>query len=367
MAVVLVKFGVILVVVVMGFAVSFFALFRDVETFDETLLYLFKAILGDVALFDEFDESYREPYADVGRFLLAIFVFIVTIMLLNLLIAILSTAHADVHSNTEREFKVSTARTVQYYRLVVELDIQPAPFNVIQSFVTVPFIATGRRQSDSCRRVKRAVGHVAFWLTLGPIAVLAGTALWVASIPRIFALLHNERGRTSLKELRAAYCYFPAFVLGAPICLVVMWLKVPFVWMTRISDRVSRRPSLTTNETPMDVDVQEMLREFGASASQLRKYLGNPMIDPHVQRDEVDRGTTVRHIKLLRDRLEKTLRDEIKDKFKISDRSVSELRDEIKETIDGRVSELRDEINEKFVKIMEILEASHNSATRGGL
>ena len=134
----------------------------------------------------------------------------------------------------------------------------------------------------------------------------------------------------------------------------------------------------------MDVDVQEMLKEFGASASELRRYLENPMIDPHVQRDEVDRGTTVRHVKLLRDRLEKTLRDEIKEKLnisdrraselgkeikekiEISDRSVSELHDEIK-GIDGRVSELRDEINGKFAKIMEILEASHNSATRGGL
>ena len=63
MATVLVQFGVILVVVMMGFATSFFALFRDVYSFEETLLNLFKTILGDVELFDELDDISRERYA----------------------------------------------------------------------------------------------------------------------------------------------------------------------------------------------------------------------------------------------------------------------------------------------------------------
>ena len=126
MASVLMQFGVILVVVVMGFATSFFALFRDVDSFGETLLYLFKTILGDVELFDELEDISREQYAVVGYLLLVVFVIVVTIMLLNLLIAILSTAHADVHSNTEKEFKVSTARTMEYYQLCL-LYTSPSP------------------------------------------------------------------------------------------------------------------------------------------------------------------------------------------------------------------------------------------------
>jgi len=143
MATVLMQFGVILVVVMMGFATSFFALFRDVYSFEETLLNLFKTILGDVELFDELDDISRERYAVVGRLLLVIFVIVVTIMLLNLLIAILSTAHADVHSNTEKEFKVSTARTVEHYRLAVELDLLPAPFNLLQTCCLCRFMQRG--------------------------------------------------------------------------------------------------------------------------------------------------------------------------------------------------------------------------------
>ena len=105
MGLVLVRFGVVLLVVMMSFAMSFFALFREVNTFDAILLHLFKTILGDVEYFDDFDDSSREQYAVVGQVLLSIFVIVMTIMLLNLLIAILSTTHADVHKNAEREFK----------------------------------------------------------------------------------------------------------------------------------------------------------------------------------------------------------------------------------------------------------------------
>jgi len=51
-----------------------------------------------------------------------------------------------------------------------------------------------------------------------------------------------------------------------------------------------------------------MLKDAGVSASELRRYLENPIIDPDVQRDEVDRGTTVKHVKLLRDHLKETIK-----------------------------------------------------------
>ena len=177
MGLVLVRFGVVLLVVMMSFAMSFFALFREVNTFDEILLHLFKTILGDVEYFDDFDDSSREQYAVVGQVLLSIFVIVMTIMLLNLLIAILSTTHADVHKNAEREFKISKARTVQHYRLVVEHDILPAPFNLLQLFVSMSFVSKSWQRSTLCRHLKRAVGLLVFWLTLGPIAVMAGLIL----------------------------------------------------------------------------------------------------------------------------------------------------------------------------------------------
>lgn len=43
----LVKFGVVIIVVMLGFAMSFHALFGDVDPFGKTCLTLFKAMLGE--------------------------------------------------------------------------------------------------------------------------------------------------------------------------------------------------------------------------------------------------------------------------------------------------------------------------------
>ena len=382
MAEVLLKFGVILAVILMSFASSFYALFRDVDSFYQTSLNLFMTMLGDVALFDELEEnSSREEYASVGRLLLVAFVIIVTIMLLNLLIAILTTAHADVHSNMEREFKVSTARTVQHYRLVVELDILPAPFNALQTLVILPYIATGKQHSNSCRQVKRAVGHVVFWLTLGPTAVVAGAILLVASLLQIISLSIEYRKIYRNVSLVFIACGFFCLYLDGPLFLIVMWVKEPFLWVMRVFEFLSKESTPTVEQESLAVDVQKMLKDAGVSASDLRTYLENPMIDPDVRRDEVDRTTTIEHMKLLRDHLKeeteirfnrlhetvKTLSanresrvSEIRDDIATTNRRVSELGDSMNNrfaTTDRRVSKLRDEMNEKFAKIINILEA----------
>ncbi|CAM9703899.1 unnamed protein product [Ascophyllum nodosum] len=355
MGVVLVRFGVILLVVMMSFAVSFFALFRDTNTFDEILLHLFKTILGDVEYFDEFNDSSGERYAIVGQVLLAIFVVVMTIMLLNLLIAILSTTHADVHKNAEREFKTAKARNVQYYRLVVAHDILPAPFNMLQLFVSMSFISKGWQQSTWCRVGKRAVGLFVFWLTLGLVAIIAGVILWVISGITVPFLVYDavRLGRSSVKLWLTLGSHFfglcsgfvfiffvwvlpnqpsmwvPLLILYVvsnfvpsiyaavkgenksamvrpmwPIVLLTMWLRSPWTEEAKaflFSEHTSESSAQASGRQSGGVDVQKMLSDSGTSAEKLRKYLDNPILDPVVQRDEVDRGTTVKDIKLLRD------------------------------------------------------------------
>lgn len=53
MTVELVKFEVVLRVVMLGFAMSFYSLFSDIETYREMCLNVFKAMLGEVELFEE--------------------------------------------------------------------------------------------------------------------------------------------------------------------------------------------------------------------------------------------------------------------------------------------------------------------------
>lgn len=80
------KFAVVMVVVMVGFAVSFHTIFHETNTFGETFLVLFKAMLGDVGFFEEFSGG---RYDAVATFLLVLFLFTVTVMLLNLLVAVL--------------------------------------------------------------------------------------------------------------------------------------------------------------------------------------------------------------------------------------------------------------------------------------
>ena len=60
-------------------------------------------MLGETEYFDEFAGS---PYGAVATVLLSSYLVILTIMMLNLLVAVLSTAHATVQENADREYKV---------------------------------------------------------------------------------------------------------------------------------------------------------------------------------------------------------------------------------------------------------------------
>lgn len=121
----LLQFAWVMFVVKLGFVTALFALFPDVDTFGLTLLILFKAMLGEVDLFDYFGGgSVRDGVATV---LLILYLVSINIMFLNLLIAMLSTLYSKVEENAKREFKISKARIMHYYGIVVEKELLPPP------------------------------------------------------------------------------------------------------------------------------------------------------------------------------------------------------------------------------------------------
>ena len=61
-------------------------------------------MLGDTDFFDDFSGTKSDSVATV---LLATYLVILTIMMLNLLVAVLSTSHARVDQNADQEYKVS--------------------------------------------------------------------------------------------------------------------------------------------------------------------------------------------------------------------------------------------------------------------
>ena len=378
MGMVLFQFAVILFVVMMGFAMSLFPLLRDTDsfTFCTALLLLFKTLLGDVEAFDEFDESAQNRYSIAGKLLLAVYLMVMTIMLLNLLIAVLSTRLTNMDINGYKEFKASWARMIEYYRLAVTFNILPEPFNLWQPILTLPFLLHGQsaKLKKTYTQTMEAVGPVSFWLVLSPLVFAAGVLLWVtSSIYYIFqppkSLLFSK---LRLKETAVSLTLEPVLLffwraLGAPLCLLALWLRQPFLFIYNVVIALTRRlgqgergdstpPASASSHKKSDADVQKMLRATGTGASDLRKYLEDPMCDRNVRPDEVDRGTTVKHMKLLRDRLEKKLEKKFNEHVDHLDQKFSEHVDHL----DKKFNERDDHLDKKFSEHVDHLDKKFN-------
>lgn len=206
------QFAVVLVVVTLGFTVSFHALFRNFDTYAYTWLNLFKAMLADLAYFNEFPDERFEAVATV---LLVVYVITNGVMLLNLLIAVLSTTHAKVQENVEHEYSVIKARLIQRYRLVVGEDLLPAPFNLLQ------ILFAGRK------RAQRRVGYLVFWLVVGPVAVCGGALLWVVSAFLVpFPDVHELRVWSNVQTYFGLSSKRRWFSKGLEFLLLFMWRVV---------------------------------------------------------------------------------------------------------------------------------------------
>lgn len=324
------RFAVIMAVVMLGFAVSFFALVRD----DSTWLKVFNAMLGDTAFFEDFEEH---EYEAAGTILLMGYLLVITILLLNLLIAVLSTSHANVQGNAAQEFKVSKARFVQHYRFVVDEELLPPPFNLLQVPVRFFKSISGNRPGSN---TGRCVGLVVFYVVLAPFAVVAGSILWMVSAPfsafwagqdpvvdRVYTGLIAQVCAFIVKLVRVV-CALVGCMLGAPFLLVVMWGLTPLAGLwggvkVRAFRWVRGRHCVESSSSALDmppvsprphyrVDVNKMLKEApgGLVARELSRFIEDPMSDPKVREDEKTKPTRVEHIKLLRNRLEEKSREQ---------------------------------------------------------
>ncbi len=321
----LAKFAIVVLVVMLGFAMAFHALFSDFTTFGQTCLILFKALLGEVGFFDDFAGDDQDAVATT---LLVVYLLVMGVMLLNLLIAVLSTSHSKVEGKADQEFKVSKARFIVHYRLVVDKCLLPPPFNLIQLVVSLPLLVGDRsRQGAAYRRAKEVVARTVFWLVLGPTAVVCGSALWIVSSlsapvvwHRHFSCSKSQAGSSDLPTASLVLRYVIVFVwciLGAPLYLAAFWFTAPMKWLKLrpwhwLWDR--RQAPFIASWKPKTVN--DILEGScgGLVAGDLQTYLEDPIGDPEVRQDERSRLTTVEHIKQLRDRLEKANRANIEDR-----------------------------------------------------
>ncbi|CAM9885508.1 unnamed protein product [Ectocarpus fasciculatus] len=218
------RFGVFIVVIMAGFALAFNAVFGSCDagslldesygSFGTAFLTVFKAPLGEFE-FEAFDDvggvcpDIPSPgrASDAGTFLLVAYLVVLAVVMLNLLIAVLSTAHGEVYDNGEKEFHLARTRLIlQSARAVAHRRIPP-PFNLVQ--LVVGFLLDGaselawlarldagrcgwREKNEKFVPITSTYGwhtfdgmlqRLLFAFTMGLVAVALNALLWVLSLP----------------------------------------------------------------------------------------------------------------------------------------------------------------------------------------
>lgn len=385
----LIKIAVVIFVVMIGFAMSFHALFRDVDTFGQTFLTLFKGMLGEVGFFDDFPGDGYSEYEEVATALFTIYLVVIAIMLLNLLIAVLSTSHAKVQDKAEQEFRVSRALVIDYYRLVVDKHLLPPPCNLVQLLVCLPsFLVDCSWHGARCTRARQAIGRVVFWLVMGALAVVGGTVLWVMSAVYAPLKWHRMHSRMAASHRRfpplgvdaenlrpvsiplryVAVCFW--CVVVAPMYLVAFWVTAPLRWVELWpwTSFFFGREKFEHLERLKDLEedpkcMHQMLRDCpgGLGVLELQEFLEDPMSDPQVRQDEKSRPTTVEHIKQLRDRIEKTNEANLRTTLKHVEREMARKPDHADARLarlEQDVVSLREEVICKMDIILEVMQES---------
>jgi len=125
------SFVVVYLVCVFGFAACFYGLFFDLTPFTSpgyTLLYLFESTLGSFD-FTTFNDSI---YKTFGMVVLTAFLLLTTILLINLLIAQMSSTYDRISNKSREEYAFVKANELADYLLLTErhpLCMLPAPLN----------------------------------------------------------------------------------------------------------------------------------------------------------------------------------------------------------------------------------------------
>lgn len=325
------RFLVVMLVVIFGFVHALHALLLDTEkTYGDTWQGVFSAMLGDPHIFEFF---MGESSSRVGIALVVLYFIITNVMLLNLLIGLLTTEYERVQEEIDVEYKMAKARLIEHYGTVVDKDWLPAPFNLMQLIVCAPFLLL-----DVCfgshihQSAKAGVGASLFWIVSGALAVPLGIILWVISAPNAILLRlrnprrptdgisgHQEDGVDSWVSVLEGLMWLPWYLIGAPLCLVVFWLRGTVFSITGATrwlgdDAWGYTPVPKDVTSGENITVGAILEEtVNMTVTKLRKYLEDPMIDPEIREDEKDREVTVEHVKLLRDRLEKEIGKMVKE------------------------------------------------------
>ena len=222
---------------ILGFGIAFHSLFPDREEFagaSATFLTLFNAALGD----HNFESFQDHRYQYVGISTMALYVMFVTIILLNLIVARMSSTFQKMNEKSFEQWSMVMAKNVQDWLMISEktnpLCMIPPPFNAI-SIAVLPWDMWERQKNRGSEEIPSICGSVSdtvIGMLTAPVCAalevyLVNAELWSSQIPRKNALFV-----TIMSVL--------LFPLWYSLYLVVILHNIWSMQRTRISKRTNR-------------------------------------------------------------------------------------------------------------------------------
>eukprot|EP00903_Cladosiphon_okamuranus_P014655 g13588.t2 len=265
------RFSAFIAMLMLSFALAFHALFHtcnpdvdvtvcdpeDIEgfplydafgTFGVSLVTVFSSALGgpNFEVFNDAGKDCRcelpEGAGSAGAALMMMYMVTMSVVLLNLLIAVLSTAHDEVYANAEKEFNLARARLiVQSARSVARLR-PPAPLNLVKVLLGVVVDTAveifwllkclcGARQDNfrpfsktrQWKAIDMWIQSFMFAATMGAAALILSTALWILSMPWVAWCLLQRLKLQPTRDPNKGYFREP---LG--YCRGLLWMGIAF-------------------------------------------------------------------------------------------------------------------------------------------
>ncbi|CAB1107646.1 unnamed protein product [Ectocarpus sp. CCAP 1310/34] len=272
------RFSAFIAMVMLSFALAFHAVFHTcgehIEpqcTFDDDDAFPIRDAFGTfgdsfVTVFTDCRCNLPEGARNAGIFLLVVYMVTMTVVLLKLLIAVLSTTHGKVYDNAEKEFHHARACFIYQSARVVSRSRPPPPLNLIKLVCGIlldagtmlwragAWFRRGRSQakmlkpfstSHQRKTLEGGLQRLEFAFTFGVAAVGLSAILWIVSVPWVDSCLHclvHKAGeaaswllQTIFSGIRSMFSLLIAMVAASFLCVLyvfaTMILWAVGIWM----------------------------------------------------------------------------------------------------------------------------------------
>ncbi|GFR50896.1 hypothetical protein Agub_g13134 [Astrephomene gubernaculifera] len=184
------KFALPGVVLMFGVAFSFFSVFRshtsipELSTFPLVLVQLFRTFVGET-MFELMDKEHNQLYNLYGNILAMLFTLMATVVMANLLIALMTYHYKPEQFAKQSRFQA--AEQLRHYEYMVERHLLGAPFSLPLLLLSWLPIGILRKRSSLKEEGQptgfNALPHLVYQLTVHPILLVLIWAVHVAMTP----------------------------------------------------------------------------------------------------------------------------------------------------------------------------------------